>query len=115
MLAEQAAKDEALAAKDEALAAMRAERAAMLAEQAAKDEALAAKDEATAAMLAEQAAIIQRLGQAPGQQQTPQAIDQPVGAGAGPTEPPVGHQAAHGDGPVEGVDDQRGPQGQPPA
>ena len=108
MLAEQAAKDEALAAKDEALAAMRAERAAMLAEQAAKDEAMAA-------MLAEQAAIIQRLGQAPGQQQTPQAIDQPVGAGAGPTEPPVGHQAAHGDGPVEGVDDQRGPQGQPPA
>jgi len=108
MLAEQAAKDKALAAKDEALAVMRAERAAMLAEQAAKDEAMAA-------MLAEQAAIIQRLGQAPGQQQTPQAIDQPVGAGAGPTEPPVGHQAAHGDGPVEGVDDQRGPQGQPPA
>jgi len=101
MRAEQAAKDEAMAAKDRAMAAMRAEQAA--------------KDEAMAAMLAEHAAIIQQLEQALGRQQAPQVVDQPVGAGAGLTEAPVGHQTAHGDGPVEGVDDQRGPQGQPPA
>ncbi len=101
MRAEQAAKDEAMAAKDRAMAAMRAEQAA--------------KDEAMAAMLAEHAAIIQQLEQALGRQQAPQVVDQPVCAGAGLTEAPVGHQTAHGDGPVEGVDDQRGPQGQPPA
>ena len=116
------ARDEERAHRDEERTARQAERAkrdeernARQAERAKRGAKLAAYDAKRVAMLAKLAAIIQQLEEALGRQQAPQVVDQPVGAGAGLTEAPVGHQTAHGDGPVEGVDDQRGPQGQPPA